>query len=268
MLTEEWSFAGSGASLFGTRWMETEPTRIVVLVHGYGEHIGRYTNMARELVSNEIVVYGMDHQGHGCSDGERVLYSDIDSNVSDIDTLVDRSRAEFGSLPLVIIGHSLGGMMTARYMQVFPGKVQGAVLSSPVLGHWGVVDSFVQTGEIPGGGIDPSTLSRDSSVGSAYVADPLVYHGDFKKETLVAISECLSNISSGPKDVSTPVLWVHGTDDQLVPQRDTEAGIENLFGSNVREIVYSDARHEVFNEINRFSVYRDVVRFIKSISVS
>ena len=105
-------------------------------------------------------------------------------------------------------------------------------------------------------------MSRDPAVGAAYVDDPLVWHGKFRRTTLEALTRCVETISGGGDLGDLPTLWVHGEDDQLVPIDGTRTGIERLRGSRLSERVYPAARHEVFNETNRDEVLHDVTRFV------
>jgi alpha-beta hydrolase superfamily lysophospholipase len=173
------------------------------------------------------------------------------------------ARQENPGLPTVLIGHSMGGMIAARTVQHHPDDVTALVLSGPVLGNWRALD-LLEHDPIPDTPIDPATLSRDPSVGAAYLADPLVWHGPFKRETLVALEKCLQDIDfDHPLGDELPALWLHGENDQLVPLADTRAGMDRIRGLKFEEIIYPEARHEVFNETNSDSVLTDLTAFVQ-----
>ncbi|KIH98923.1 lysophospholipase [Streptomonospora alba] len=240
-----------------------EPTWLAVLAHGYGEHIGRYEHVAGALATGGAAVYGLDHRGHGRSSGERVLVDDFDGVAEDVHRLVTQARSAYRRLPLVLIGHSLGGMIAARYAQLHPGELAGLALSGPVLGRWSAAERLLAASEIPDEPLDPSTLSRDPQVAADYTADDLVWHGPFKRGMLEAIEAALGRIREhGPLE-TTPLLWVHGSQDRLVPISDTRVGVEELAGEDVAVRIFPGARHEVFNETNRDEVLEEVVRFAK-----
>lgn len=242
-------------------WFRGAPRYAAVLVHGYGEHMGRYDHVAAALVRHGAAVYGPDHMGHGRSAGERVLISDFEEVVADLHTVVLEAMSEHPSVPVVLIGHSMGGMIAARYAQEHGSGLAALVLSAPMLGRSTGVEALLSLAEVPDIPIDPDVLSRDPEVGRAYVADPLVWHGPFKRPTLVAIDAFLKAINSGGR-VEIPTLWIHGADDQLVPVSDTRPGIDAIRGSTFTEILYPEARHEVFNELNKSDVLSDVLAFI------
>ncbi|MFD0776420.1 alpha/beta hydrolase [Streptomonospora algeriensis] len=240
-----------------------EPTWLAVLVHGYGEHIGRYEHTAGVFCTNGAAVYGIDHRGHGRSSGERVLVDDFDGVVEDVHRLITQARSAYRRLPLVLVGHSLGGMVAARYAQLHPGELAGLVLSAPVLGRWSAVSRLLAAPEIPDEPLDPATLSRDPQVAADYAADDLVWHGPFKRGMLQAIETELARIREHGRLGTTPLLWVHGSQDSLVPVSDTRIGVEELAGEDVAVRIFPGARHEVFNETDRGEVLEEVARFAK-----
>lgn len=200
--------------------------------------------------------------GHGKSEGDRVLIEDFEDVVTDVHSVEERARAEHPGVPVVLIGHSMGGMIAARYAQRYGSGLAALVLSGPVIGAWEAVSTLLAFEEPPDVPIDPGTLSRDPSVGAAYAADPLVWHGPFKRATLEAFATTLDTIAKGGTFGALPTLWVHGDDDQLVPLPGSRAGIADVRGSELTERIYPGARHEVFNEVNKDEVLDDVTSFI------
>lgn len=253
---------GHAGALAARQWGTATPSYIALLCHGYGEHAGRYDHVAARLVADGAAVYGVDHAGHGLSDGERVLVSDFEKVVDDFRLLDLTARREHPGLPVALIGHSMGGMIAARYAQRFGDELAAVVLSGPVLGTWAVVDELLAADEIPDTPIDPATLSRDPEVGRAYVDDPLVWHGPFARPTLEALKNCLDLVTSAGAVDTVPMLWLHGEDDRLVPLDGTAGGWATLAGTRSSSKVYPGARHEIFNETNQDEVLTDVLDFV------
>ncbi|GAA6525468.1 lysophospholipase [Intrasporangium sp. DVR] len=265
MESSELSFEGHAGTIVGRRWADgrDEPDYVVLLVHGYGEHSGRYEHVAARLVDDGAVVYANDHVGHGRSDGEPVLIDSFQEVEEDVHVLEARARMEHPTLPVVLIGHSLGGLIAARYAQRWGDGLAAIVLSAPVLGRWRAAESLLAAEQIPEDPIDPSTLSRDPAVGAAYVADQRVWHGPFKRPTLEAIQEAL-RMTTAAGAVDDPILWLHGEADELVPMADTRAGWATLAGRHASSKSYPGARHEIFNETNQEEVLDDVIDFIRA----
>jgi alpha-beta hydrolase superfamily lysophospholipase len=260
--TQEHHFAGATTDITYRVWPNSGARQIVVLAHGYGEHVGRYEDVAGFLAHRGGVVAAPDHAGHGRSGGERVLIEDYEPVVDDLHTVVTRMRAEHPGLPVALVGHSMGAMIAARYAQRHRDELACLVLSGPVLGSWKATTDLLAAEEIPNDPLDVSTLSRDPEVGRVYAEDPLVWHGPFKRPTLEALDRALKVINDGPKLTGLPTLWLHGADDRLVPIDETRAGIETLEFDPLITHVYDEARHEVFNETNSHEVLATMAAFI------
>lgn len=261
-MAHEWEFTGTAGNVVTRVWPNERPRYIALLVHGYGEHIGRYEYVAARLVDHGAAVYGPDHQGHGKSEGEQVHINDYDDVIADLRQVEEHARSEHPDTPVVLIGHSMGGMIAAAYAQRYADGLTALVLSGPVLGSWREATSLLDLPEIPFTPIDVSTLSRDEEIGLRYQSDPLVWHGPFKRTLLEALDSCLKRINTGGTLGSLPTLWVHGGDDRLVPISGTRGGIDKIRGDNLTERIYPDARHEVFNETNKDEVLDDVLSFV------
>ncbi|PRY46499.1 alpha/beta fold hydrolase [Umezawaea tangerina] len=256
----ESNVTGHAGELAVHTWPNLEATWLAVLVHGYGEHLGRYEHVAAALHDAGALVVGGDLVGHGGSEGERALITDVDALVADVHA-VTRSIAT--PLPTVLIGHSVGGLVASRYAQAHGEELAALVLSAPVLGAWQGLDPLADK-EVPDAPLDPSSLSRDEDVATAYAADPLVYHGNWHRETLESLERALDAVASGEPLGDLPTLWLHGDDDRVVPIADTRAGTDRIRGTAFTERVYPGARHEVFNETNRDEVLADVVAFVRA----
>lgn len=260
---EPGSLPGHAGDLHVVHWANPEARYVAVLSHGYGEHIGRYDHVAAALLDAGAAVVGLDHAGHGRSDGERVSIHDFDEVVDDLHRVVELARERHPGLPVVLIGHSMGGMIAARYAQRHGQGLAALVLSGPVVGRWQAAERLLERDPIPEVPIDPAVLSRDPAVGEAYEQDPLVWHGTFRRGTLQALLDCVARIEQGDSLSGLPTLYIHGADDQLVPLESSREGVRRLVPDADRtEDVRDGARHEVFNEIDRDEVLAEVVGFI------
>ncbi|MPY59179.1 alpha/beta hydrolase [Streptomyces spongiae] len=266
--SREHTVTGTTGSVVAREWPCERPRYVALLVHGYGEHIGRYEYVADVLTAHGAAVFGPDHIGHGKSAGERVLVEDFEDVVSDVHAVEELARAAYPGVPVVLIGHSMGGLIAARYAQRYGAGLAALVLSGPVLGVWELPHTLLAYDELPDVPIDTDLLSRDPEVGAVYAADPLVWHGPFKRPTLKATVRALETISKHGDVGRLPLLWVHGDDDRIVPLSGSRTGIEELRGADWVERVYPGARHEVFNETNKDEVLADVTGFVDRVVMS
>lgn len=258
----ELTIAGHTGDLAAYRW---EPagaaTQVILLAHGYGEHARRYDAVAARLAAEGAAVYAVDHLGHGRSPGERVLITDFEPVGTDLHLLHERAGADHPGLPVFLIGHSMGGMIGARYGQRYGRELAAVVLSGPLIGPASLVTELLKLDEIPDAPLDPAALSRDPEVGRAYAADPLVWHGPFKRPTLEAMAAALAAIDDGGR-IGAPALWVHGGDDHIVNPAESEQGWARIRPATHAQISYPGARHEIFNETNSDAVLTDVIAFL------
>ncbi|BDH06572.1 alpha/beta hydrolase [Streptomyces seoulensis] len=246
-------------------WPHPAPRYLALLVHGYGEHAGRYDEVAGVLTGHGAAVYAPDHLGHGRSSGERARIDDFEDVVTDVHTAADLARAGHPGLPLVLVGHSMGGLIAARYAQRYGSELSALVLSGPVIGEWALPGQLLASDEIPDTPVSPAALSRDPAVGAAYLADPLVWHGPMKRPTLLAFERGLAAVAEGGDTGTLPLLWLHGDDDRLVPLPGSRTGVERLGAGRATERIFAGARHEVFHETDRAKVFEELTGFLDAV---
>jgi alpha-beta hydrolase superfamily lysophospholipase len=262
----EATFPGSEGRVFYRKWVpDGEPRGIVLIVHGYAEHGGRYGHVAQAMNQKGIVVYADDHLGHGRSEGERALITDFDHVVDDLQELATLARAEYPGLPLALVGHSMGGLLSARLAQRSPEAVQGVAFCGAVIGDWQWARDVIAQPELPHVPFDPEALSRDPAAGAAYAADPLVYHGQYKRGLLEAEVRALDAYSRDTHRLTMPVAVFHGTDDPFVPWERSVQAAHDMPTEDVTVRVYQGARHELLNETNRGEIIADLIVWIEDV---
>ncbi len=262
--SQDWTFSSAtGGMRYVREWPNPKAAWIALLCHGYGEHLGRYQHVAEALQGAGAAIFGPDHEGHGQSAGEKGLIADFEAVIADLHGVALRAAEKHPRLPVVLVGHSMGGMIAARYAQHYGRELSALVLSGPMFGARPGLEALLGMDPIPEIPLDPGALSRDPAVGAAYAADPLVWHGGFKRKMLQAMTAAMDAIQAGPTLGDLPTLWIHGEADPLVPLAATRPMMTHLRGARFREKIYPGAKHEVFNEINRDEVIGDVIAFIR-----
>jgi alpha-beta hydrolase superfamily lysophospholipase len=263
MTPQTFEIKGGRGALAVHHWRGGTPKYVVLLAHGLGEHARRYDHVAQRLVADGGEVFAPDHYGHGCSGGDRAVVDDLATMVQDLHDVAARALEERAGLPTVLIGHSMGGVIAARYAQLYGAELAALVLSGPPLGGNPAFEALLEMDPIPDIPIDPAILSRDPAVGEAYAADPLVYHGPLTLTTLHGIFAGVEAVARGGALGELPTLWIHGELDELAPLEPARAAIAQLRGGRFEEKVYPQARHEIFNETNKDEVIDDVLAFIR-----
>lgn len=242
-------------------WENPAPRQVVVLAHGIGEHARRYDHVADALVDAGAVVYAPDHDGHGVSSGERALVDDVEVMVTDLVAVGRDAVAAHPGLPVVLLGHSMGGLIAVRTAQRGELPLDVLALSGPFLGN-PAFEPLLAADPMPEVPVDPSLLSRDERVGEAYAADPLVYHGSLRQESLRGLFAAVAAVADGPR-LSTPTIWLHGSEDGLAPAEVSRAALDGVRPEVFEAHVYAGAKHEIFNEINRLEVIGDLLDFVE-----
>lgn len=273
MTRTEKTFEGvGGITIVYDVWMPDTPVRaVVVLAHGYGEHARRYDHVAQRFGEAGLAMYALDHRGHGRAGGKRVRVRHIKEFVSDYRTLVLTARKENPGLPIIVLGHSMGGGIAFAYGVAHPAEYDLMVLSGPALAAHKSVSKFKAVlgktvgsilPDLPIEKIEAAMVSRDPQVVADYESDPLVYRGKVPAgigKALLVVGETMERKAPG---ITAPLLVVHGEDDQLIPVEGSRRLVACIGSTDVELKVYPELYHEVFNEPERDRVLEDVTTWI------
>lgn len=247
----------------------------VVIAHGLGEHGGRYSHVAAELVAAGLNVYAIDHRGHGQSAGGGSALLDRWRNaVADLDQLVEQARNEAGGKPVFLLGHSMGGALSLAYTAQHQEKLAGLLLSGPAVAldgappFIGPVAKFLSVVVPRLGlfGIDPTLVSRDPAAASAYAADPLNCHGKVPARTLAEIVRLVEQMPRLLPKIRLPLLIMHGTDDKLAGTAGSRRVLDAVSSKDKTLLLYKGLYHEIFNEIpaDRAKVFEDMNTWLET----
>jgi alpha-beta hydrolase superfamily lysophospholipase len=261
--------ARDGTAILVRRWSAvTPPWAHVVLVHGIAEHSGRYEDVGEWLAAAGLGVSGYDQRGFGSSGGRRAWIDRWSRNHDDLEARIREARAIAGDRPLVVYGHSLGGLLALGYAVADePRPLPDAlVLSAPGLDSsvpaWKravarVLDRVAPTVSLSND-FDGAVLSRDPTVGERYLLDPLNEHRTTVHFGALAFAE-QARVRAAVGRLSIPTLVYHGEADELVPPWATEplAAVPA-----VTRRTYPQLRHESHNEPEGHEVIDDVVAWL------
>jgi alpha-beta hydrolase superfamily lysophospholipase len=244
-----------------------------VLSHGFGEHARRYDHVAQRFGEAGLIVYALDHRGHGRSGGKRVYLKDISEYTDDFGTLVGIATADHPGLARIVLGHSMGGGIVFAYGVDHPDDYTAMVLSGPTVDAQDAVSPVMvlvakALGRIAPGlpvqYLDANAVSRDPDVVAAYNADPLVHHGKVPAGVARALLEIGATMPQRASALTAPLLVVHGEHDKLIPAQGSRRLVDCVGSHDVQLKVYPELYHEVFNEPERGLVLDDVVTWIEA----
>ncbi len=249
-----------GLQLYGQGWEPEGETRAAIcLVHGHGEHIGRYDHLAAALTAEGFAVLGFDLRGHGRSQGPRGHTPSYEHLMDDITDMLAKTAARFPSAPLFLYGHSMGGNLVLNYGLRRRPSLAGVVATGPwlrlafeppaiqvMLARWmdKIFPSFVQAS-----GLETAALSRDEQVVQAYEADPLVHDRVSARLFAVMYQAGLWALEHA-EEWQLPLLLMHGGADRLT-SADASQEFARRGGQAITFKRWEGWYHEVHNEPER-----------------
>lgn len=276
MKKSEGALLGSdGIRLFYRRWEVPAPRAVCLLVHGLGEHGGRYEGVAKALTDHGFSAWANDHRGHGRSEGPRGDCRSLADFTVDLHRIIEQIRGEEPAAPLVLIGHSLGGLIALAYASEHPGSIQAVAVSSPALklaqeppkAKWliaqGLSRILPQT-PIPNE-IDPHRLCRDTQVVEAYQTDPLV-HRVMTARCAVALRHAMEESPALAKRLRIPCLILQAGSDFICDPKGADLFASEVTGAPVTFRRYEGMYHELFNEPERAEVLEELCRWLNEVA--
>ena len=264
--------ARDGLRLF---WQTARPAAPAVahvaLIHGYAEHLGRYSEVTSALTKAGYAVHKVDVRGHGQSAGQRAHVVKFDDYLSDLELFLARVREEAAGKPVFILGHSHGALIAARYLLDKPNAVRGAILASPYFRLKLAVSPLkIWMGKLVAkvfptlpmkNELDPAQLCRDPEIQKATAADPL-YLKFATPGWFIQSSAAQDALLRRASEFTTPFLCIHGAAD---PVADPAASKEISDGATAKDKtfkVYDGLLHELFHEPEREDIFVDVIAWL------
>lgn len=243
----------------------------VLIVHGLGEHSGRYEHVAQKLNSWGYAVRSFDLWGHGLSDGERGSMRDEHAMLDDLAAVVDHTRKTMPpGQPLVLLGHSLGGLLAARFVSLRMRAIDALVLSSPALDPGLNAFQKLLLATLPGiapnlrvgNGLQVKYLSHDAAVVAAYQADPLV-HDRICARLALFIAQAGREVLATAPQWNTPTLLLFAGQDKLVSPQGSRDFLKLAPGAMVQSLCFDAMFHEIFNESDASSVFAALQQWLQ-----
>lgn len=237
-------FNGVQGRVHYRHWPAAGPRAAIVFLHGFGEHSGLYERLGSALTARGIDLWALDEIGHGLSEGERGIVGSVDALETNARALTEIVIDERPDLPLVLAGHSLGGVTAALALTRDPSPWVGGVLSGTPIEPPAWVTELQESGA-EGLSLDASDLSSDPSYLDALANDPLAFT-ETEGSPLDALPAAWQELGPDFASIRVPVLFVHGSADPIAPIESARRWASALPDGGLAE--FAGARHDVLNE--------------------
>jgi len=271
MTHSEFNFHIYKTDFYGQVWKANTTKAVVVLVHGMGEHSGRYKHVANKLTENEFSVVAFDQFGHGKTSGKRGHNPNFDAVLESVSKTIEKAKELFPNKPIFLYGHSMGGNVVINYSIRKQHTLKGVIATSPflrlafqpskiklIMGKLlqKITPSITLENEL-----NINAVSRDKTEVDKYVNDPLIHNKISPNFSLTFIETGKWAIENAHK-LKTPILLLHGTADEIIDYKGSKEFANNAKNATLK--LYKDGYHELHNDLCKKEMLQDVVNWLNS----
>ena len=271
MTHQEFNFNYHNTNFFGQFWQPETVKAVVVIIHGMGEHSGRYQHVAKNLTDNNFGVIAFDHFGHGKTEGKRGHNPSFDAVLESISKLTNKAINVFGKKPMFLYGHSMGGNAVINYTLRKNHNFAGTIATSPMLKlafdppAWklslGKLMQKIAPSITLGNELDANDISRDKEEVKKYINDSLVHDKispNFSLSFIDAGEWAIKNANT----LKTPMYLLHGTGDKIIDYKGTESFANASNKASLK--LYENGYHELQNDLCKDEMLQDVVNWLNN----
>ncbi len=269
----EGSFPGvGGLNIFTRTWRPEGNARgIVVIVHGLNSHSGQYLWVGEQLAEAGLAVYALDHRGRGRSDGERFYVEKIEDYTDDVATLVNQAKSDNPGVPVFVLGHSAGGVISCIYTLDHQSEINGLICESfayelPVPD---IVLSFLKglsyiTPHTHVFSLKNEDFSRDPEVVESMNNDPLIKGESQPAQTAKVLLNADARLREEFPLINLPVLILHGTEDKATKPSGSQHFYEQASSTDKTIKLYEGHYHDLLNDVGKEIVMADITEWISA----
>ena len=270
-MEREGIFEGVGGLRIATRaWEPLGKVRgTVILVHGFNSHSGYFEWPAQQFAASGFAAYALDHRGRGKSEGERYYVDKFTDWLEDLDKLVAIARSENTSVPVFMLGHSVGGVIASSYVFEHQTEIAGLVCESfaldvglPNLVQLALEGASHLIPHLPLYSLKNEIFSRDPAVVAQMNNDPLIANEKQPAETASEVLKAAARLKENMPDFKVPVFIIHGTDDQATRPAGSQYFYDNVGSSDKTLKLYESGYHDLLNDIDKKVVMADILAWV------
>jgi len=267
---EERLASTGGITLNLRSWVPSSPRAVLVVVHGFNAHGGLFDWMARESAGRGLAVYAPDLRGRGKSDGERFFVASFADYVADVDATVRLAKSRHPSLPVFLLGHSAGGVVSCTYTLDHPGELAGLICESfayqvpvpsfAIAALKGLAHVFPHAHVLR---LKNADFSRDPAVVAALDADPLIADEVQPTQTVAEMARADARLEASFGRITLPLLILHGTDDKVTRPEGSRAFHEAAGSPDKTLKLYEGVVHDPLADLGKDAVLEDILSWIE-----
>lgn len=244
---------------------------VVVFIHGFGDHSGRHGKLVQAVCEKGWAFYGCDLRGHGQSPGQRGYIGSWDEYREDVRRFIEFVHTKFPTLPLFLMGYSMGGLLVLNYGLHYRDHLQGIIAMGPAIGDVGISPVLMFFAKILDklwprfsleAGLESDGLCRDEKVVEEIENDPLS-HGKGTPRLGTELLKVRAWTRANAFDWKLPLLLLHGKADRIAYPEETEQFFSTVSSSDKTIKLYEGAYHELDSEPNKNEVFRDIVTWLE-----
>ena len=266
-------FLANDHLIFCQRWQpDSAPKGVLLIAHGLAEHSGRYTEVAEFFVAHNYAVCCLDHIGHGQSEGQRGFINRFTDYTDTLDVFATHVSQWYPGLPVFLVGHSMGGLISALFLIQNQSRFAGSILSGPAIK---VSDEpswlLLMVGRLlsalaPKTGImqlAADNISRDPAVVAAYLNDSMVHTGKISARLATEMLSSMKHVQANASAITLPMLLLHGSEDQLAAPESSSLLHEKIASADKQLVIYQGLYHEIFNEPEKQQVFTAMLEWLE-----
>lgn len=272
MSHQEFNFHVSNTKLYGQYFKANNAKSAVILVHGMGEHSGRYTDFViPRLLENNLSVITYDQFGHGKTEGKRGHNPNFEAVLNCVTIITNKAKEVFGDIPLFLYGHSMGGNVVLNYVLRKKHSFKGVIATSPLLRlafkppTWKlsigrIIKKIAPSITMPSE-LDASGISRDELEVKKYLTDPLI-HDKISPNYSLTFFETGEWAIKNAYSLNTPTLIAHGTGDMITDHEASKSFVENTKGMATLKL-FNEGYHELHNDLEKEKFMQTIIQWIQ-----
>ena len=268
---KEFHFNIYKTDFYGRVWEAKKTKAVVALVHGMGEHSGRYQHVAKKLTDDHFSVIAFDHFGHGKTTGKRGHNPSFDAVLESVSKTIEKAQELFPNKPIFLYGHSMGGNTVINYALRKSTTITGIIATSPFLKlafvppriklAVGKLLQKIAPSITMGNELNANDISRDKIEVDKYINDPLVHDKISPNFSLTFIETGKWAIENAHK-LKTPLFLLHGTSDKIIDYKGTQEFANNADNTTLK--LYERGYHELQNDLCKEEMLQDVLIWLNS----